>query len=110
MADRTYTEAEAAALVNAAIAREREAADERAGESYRKGYAEGVAAMKEERAQGYRVGISGEERCGAVNPGVTLRGEPVLCQREPGHQLGPYDRHKAIDNATEPHQAFVWND
>ena len=66
-------------------------------------------AVMQARAQGYREGIGGERLCSAIDPDVLLRGEPVLCQREAGHPLGPLDRHKAVDSVTEPHQAFVWN-
>lgn len=104
---------ESAKAMQEAARRERQEAVARVSEDANRVIAKVNAefeAVMQARAQGYREGLGGEHLCAAVDPDVLLRGEPILCQREAGHPLGPYDRHKAIDSATEPHQAFVWNE
>ena len=70
-----------------------------------------IDALLNARASSYREGLgSGSDPvCGATLPVVGPDGEPVCCQREPFHSLGPYDRHKYMGH--EPvHYAVVWNE
>lgn len=111
-----FAEAQAERLV--------EEAREAAGQSIREVKAQAqayIADVMEKRAASYQMGIADGDRCGAqagswrqddsgedVFVPLLLGGRPVYCQREPGHALGPYDRHKAVFGA--PHLAVVWNE
>jgi hypothetical protein len=67
-----------------------------------------LAAAHEALRASYRQGIAETGTCGAWAEGVEIAGVQVVCGREAGHPLGPYDRHKAVYG--EPHVAVVWNE
>ena len=70
-----------------------------------------IDAMLNAHASSIYEGIVGPHGpvCGATLPVVGPDGEPVRCQREPSHPLGPYDRHKCVGK-TPTHYAVVWNE
>ncbi len=52
--------------------------------------------------------------CGAIAPDIEVDGKAVQCGREPDHDVGQYDRHKAVyppaENPGKPHRAVIWNE